>query len=267
MRAGESLRLFRSRAGLTTREVAEFSQRIAQREGNDELSISHARMIQIENDASTPSVHKLFSLSIIYGVAFNEMVSLYVDLTSVVKHGLDLGLSNTRLASPAIPQEAQRVRFPVRFDPAFKADDTNLLSRMVQEWGEVPVGWLPRLNVRNVKYGFIGLRDYTMSPLLRPGSFVQIEEQKAPTESAEPVGYRSEFDRPIWFLELRAGYVCSWCEFRRDKILSVPHPLSRCRTREFAARDVFVVGRVTAVAARLVNNADAARSATPPTQS
>jgi transcriptional regulator with XRE-family HTH domain len=65
MRAGESLRLFRSRAGLTTREVAEFSQRIAQREGNDELSISHARMIQIENDASTPSVHKLFSLSII----------------------------------------------------------------------------------------------------------------------------------------------------------------------------------------------------------
>jgi hypothetical protein len=82
-------------------------------------------MIQIENDASTPSVHKLFSLSIIYGVAFNEMVSLYVDLTSVVKHGLDLGLSNTRLASPAIPQEAQRVRFPVRFDPAFKADDTN----------------------------------------------------------------------------------------------------------------------------------------------
>lgn len=265
MLAGERLREFRSRTGLTTREVAELSQKIALSERNDEFAISHARLLQIENNESTPSVYKLFSLCIIYGVAFSEVVSLYLDLTGLVKHRFELGLSRTRLANFADPREAQPVSFPVRFDPGFKVDNTNLLSRMVEEWGEVPAGLLQRLNVRNVRYGFIGLADYTMHPLLRPGSFVQIEEQKAPTE---PAAYRSEFDRPIWFLQLREGYVCSWCEFRRDRIVVVPHPLSPCSLRDFAyPRDVDIVGRVTAVAARLVNHSDTAPTARSPGQS
>ena len=251
VRAGERLRQIRTRLGLTTRDVAELSRKIALDEANDEFSVSHARLIQIENDESTPSVYKLFTLSAIYGRPFTELVSLYVELDSAGKYQLALHSENTRLVSFDVYREERPVTFPVRFDPGFRVEKTSLLSRMVEIWGEVPVGLLRHLNIRKQRYGFIGLKDYTMYPLLRPGSFVQIDEQqKAPVHG----GYRSEFDRPIWFLELRTGYVCSWCELHRDRILSIPHPLSPCRTQEFAyPNEVEIVGRVTAVAARLVN--------------
>jgi transcriptional regulator with XRE-family HTH domain len=250
-RAGERLKQIRARLGLTTRDVAELSRTIAVDRTNEEFSISHARLIQIENGESTPSIYKLFTLSAVYGQPFTNLVSLYVDLEAASKYQFTMQMENTHLASFETYGEERAVSFPIRFDPGFKVERTNLLSRMVEVWGEVPVGLLRHLNVRKQRYGFIGLKDYTMYPLLRPGSFVQIDEQqKAPAHSA----YRSEFDRPIWFLELRTGYVCSWCELRRDRILSIPHPLSPARTQEFAyPNEAEIVGRVTAVAARLVN--------------
>lgn len=242
------------RLGLTTREVADLSRKIAVSESTEEFAISHARLIQIENDESTPSVYKLFTLSAIYGQPFTEVVALYVDLEGINKYQFTMQLENTRLASFDAYSEERAVSFPVRFDPGFKLDKTSLLARMIEIWGEVPVGLLRHLNIRKQRYGFIGLKDYTMYPLLRPGSFVQIDDQqKAPAHS----GYRSEFDRPIWFLELRTGYVCSWCELHRDRIVSIPHPLSPCRTQEFAfPNEAEIVGRVIAVAARLVNVSD-----------
>jgi transcriptional regulator with XRE-family HTH domain len=251
VRAGERLKQMRLRLGLTTREISELSKKIATGEGNEEYAVSHARLIQIENDESTPSIYKLFTLSAVYGRPFTELASFYLDLEKIAGHHLDMEMGNTRLASFDVYDEARAVSFPVRFDPGFQAERTNLLSRMVEVWGEVPVGLLRCLNVRQQRYGFIGLEDYTMYPLLRPGSFVQIDQQ----QKLQAAGiYRSEHERPIWFLELRTGYLCSWCEMHRGRIVSVPHPLSGCRTQEFAfPNEAEIIGRVTAVAARLVN--------------
>ena len=262
MRAGERIRQLRVQLGLTTREVAELSRKIAASEDNDEFSVSHARLIQIENDESTPSIYKLFTLSAIYGRPFTDLVSYYLDLEAATKYQCSMQLQNTRMASFETYQEERAISFPVRFDVGFKIDKTSLLSRMVEIWGEVPVALLRHLDIRKQRYGFIGLGDYTMYPLLRPGSFVQIDEQqRAPTAGI----YRSEYERPIWFLELRTGYLCSWCELRRDRIVSVPHPLSPCRTQEFAyPNEAEIVGRVTAVAARLVNPPAAPQAHTSP---
>ena len=197
----------RTRAGLTTRQVAELSHRIAAAEGDDEYAISHGRLIQIENGESTPSVYKLFTLSAIYGISFDSTVSLFADLSKIVKHQIDLGLDKTHLVNFPASHEERPLRFPVRFDPGLTADKTNLLSRMVQEWGEVPIAFLRLLDVRHTMFGFIGLADYTMYPLLRPDSFVQIEEQKdAPAANTAKELRALEFDRPIWFLELHDGY-------------------------------------------------------------
>jgi transcriptional regulator with XRE-family HTH domain len=251
VRAGERLRQLRTQRSLTTREVSELSHRIAAAESNEEFSVSHARLIQIENDESTPSIYKLFTLSAVYGKSFHQLVSLYLDLDRVGAFQLQLEQDHTRLADFDDYQEERPVTFPVRFDPGFNVEKSSMLSRMVELWGEVPIGLLRHLNIRKMRYGFIGLADYTMYPLLRPGSFVQIDDQQKPGPAA---GYRTEFDRPIWFLELRDRYLCSWCELRRDRIISIPHPLSPARTQEFAyPNDVEIVGRVTAVAARLVN--------------
>jgi hypothetical protein len=114
----------------------------------------------------------------------------------------------------------------------------------------VPVTQIQRLNVRHCQYGYIGLQDYTMYPLLRPGSFVQIDNQQ---NRMTPSEWRTEFDRPIYFVELRDGYACSWCELRGSQLTLIPHPLSPCATRQLLHPDeAEIIGQVTAVAMRLV---------------
>jgi transcriptional regulator with XRE-family HTH domain len=256
VRAGERLKQLRLQLGLTAREVAELSRKIAVAEANEEFAVSHARLIQIENDESTPSIYKLFALSAIYGRSFTGLVSLYLDLANLAHHTLSIEIPATRPVDLEAYDGNRPVSFPVRFDPGFQPGKTSLLSRMVEVWGEVPAALLETLRVRKSRYGLIGLEDFTMYPLLRPGSFVQIDEQQKPQVH---VSYRSEHERPIWFLELRTGYICSWCELRRDRIVSVPHPLSPCRSQEFAyPNEAEIVGRVTAVAARIVSSLEPA---------
>lgn len=224
-------------------------------EGNEEFIISHARITQIENGLSTPSLFKLFSLSTIYGIAVSELMSFYIDPESMMRHHMSLNAERTHLVSFEEPNPSGAVEFPIRFDPGFTAEKTNLVSRMVEVWGEVPVGLLRQLKLRGSRYAFIGLNDYTMYPLLRPGSFVQIDNR---SRLLPPAPVRSELDRPIYFIELRDGYLCSWCEIQGKRLLAIPHPLSGCQTREFAYPDeAEIVGRVTAVAARLVLPPDA----------
>ncbi len=69
------------------------------------------------------------------------------------------------------------------------------------------------------------MHDYTLYPLLRPGSFVQIDPRM---RRIQPSRWRTEFDRPIYFLELRNGYACGWCEVQGNELALLPHPLSPC---------------------------------------
>src|SRR5258708_21852312 len=40
--------------------------------------------------------------------------------------------------------------------------------------------------------------------------------------------------RPIYFVDLRTEYACSWCEIIDGKLLLIAHPLSPIKTRSFA---------------------------------
>jgi hypothetical protein len=96
----------------------------------------------------------------------------------------------------------------------------------------------------------IGARDPSMAPLLPPGSFVQIDAKqnhirKGPFKKRSS---ESHFARPIYFLDIRTGYVCGWCEVKDGVLTLVPHPDSGVETRTFRyPSEVSVVGRVTAV--------------------
>jgi transcriptional regulator with XRE-family HTH domain len=238
------------RLGLTTRKVAELSRAVALEQSNEEFSISHARLVQIENEESIPSIYKLFTLSSIYGVSIQDLLSIYLDLEAAKRLHFSMQLSNTHLASFEDSSVKKAIPFPIHFHSASPDAGTDLLSHMVQVWGEVPASLLEHLNLPRFRYGFIGLSDYTMYPLIRPGSVVQIDDCR---KVAKPAQYRTEFDRPIYFLESRSGYLCSWCEVSCGRLLSIPHPLSPCRTQVFSfPSQVEVIGRVTGVAVRLV---------------
>jgi len=256
VRAGEHLRELRNRLGVTTREVEEFSRAIAEDRQNEEFYISNAWLTQLENKNSVPSIFKLYSLSVIYRIKFNDLLALFgVDLSASGRHQFSLPLQNTHLASFEEPDPERAVTFPVRFDKSFSLDKTSLIARMVEVWGEVPIALIQRLDLRHCQYGFIGKEDHTMYPLLRPGSFVQIDNQVTRTQGHD---WRTEFDRPIYFVELRDSYACAWCEVRGSQITLIPHPLSGCMIRQFAyPDDAEIIGQVTGIAMRLVPTPDA----------
>lgn len=249
---GDQLRELRLRLGMTTRDVSVFSEKVAESEANPEFHISNAWLTQVENSDSVPSIFKLYSLSTIYRVRFSDLLLLFgVDLQKLHAHQLQSPLGNTHLVSLEAGDPDRAVSFPVRFDRSFDLDNTSLLARMVEVWGEIPIAVIQQLDIRHGLYGFIGLRDFTMSPLLRPGSFVQIDSR---VRKVQPQRWRTEYDRPIYFVELRDGYACSWCELQDGQLLLLPHPLSSCCVRRFNyGIDAEIVGQVTAVAMRITD--------------
>ncbi len=248
----EHLKDLRSRLGITTRDVAELSQKIAEDEGNPEFQISNAWLTQVENSDSVPSIFKLYSLSAVYRIKFTDLLRLYgVDLEKIGQHQLASPLPHTHLTRLEVYDADRTVSFPVRFDRSFDIDNTNLVSRMVEVWGEVPIALIQHLDVRHNLYGYIGLTDNTLYPLLRPGSFVLIDPR---IRKIRTLQWRTEFDRPIYFIELRDGYACSWCDLQDGRLLLIPHPLSPCRVRSLNyGSEAEIIGQVTAVAMRLAD--------------
>ncbi len=252
MDPGERLKQIRTKLGITTREVALFSKSIADAEANNEFLVSGPWLTQIENErTSLPSIYKLFTLASIYGLSYSKLLALYgVDVKKVNTFHSRMPLAKTHLAEFDSPEASPApLELPVRFDAGLNMSQTNLLSRMIETWGKVPLEFIQHLDLRHRLYGFVGLKDYTLYPLLKPGSFVEIDpELRNPRQRAA----RSEFDRPIYFVDVRAEYACSWCEVLDDKLLLIAHPLSPVRTRSFAfPKEAEIIGQVTGVAMRI----------------
>jgi transcriptional regulator with XRE-family HTH domain len=135
----EQLKDIRCRLGITTREVAEFSHKIAEAEGNPEFHISNAWLTQVENSDSVPSIFKLYSLSSIYHIKFTDLLLLYgVDLQHLSLNQLASPLPDTHLTNLEVYDQQRTVSFPIRFDRSFDVDNTNLLSRLVEVWAKFP---------------------------------------------------------------------------------------------------------------------------------
>jgi transcriptional regulator with XRE-family HTH domain len=268
VKAGDRLRLIRSKLGISTREVEDFSRQIALQKGNEEFFISHGWMTKIENNDKTPSICKLFSLCAIYRMKFTDLLMLFeVDLTELAKFSFEHSLPQTHLSDASAYDLDRTVNFPVRFDPGFDLSRSSLLARMVEAWSEIPLGLLQHLNMRQHLYGYVGLQDNSMTPLIRPGSFVQIDDTQTKVST---IAWKHEYERPIFFVELRDGYACSWCDLQGKQLFLIPHPLSGYPVRQFTfPGEADVVGRVTAVAMRLCLNehTNLDRLPTPPAKS
>src|SRR5580692_1841888 len=96
----------------------------------------------------------------------------------------------------------------------------------------------------------------------RPKSFVQIDSRQ---RTIPPVNWHDEFDRPIFFFELRDRYICSWCELYGSQLILVPTAHSHGHARRIRyPGDVTVVGRVTGVAMRIAEVREGPARTSPP---
>ena len=246
--AGKSLRTLREKLGLTMRDVENSSARIAERYRNEEFSIPPSRLSDIETKGILPSIFRLYTLSVIYRRDLRELMAWYgVDLNNTAA---DLGLVSPPKShvSDALDSVAS-VQVPVRMDPGFDDRRTTNLGRMVEQWGLVPLAYLAQFANSEFTYGYVGTQDFTMYPILPPGSFIQVDESRNRVVEGS---WRSEYERPIYFVETREGHTCCWCSMRREEIILQPHPLSPVPVRILRhPQEAEVLGQVVGVAMKL----------------
>ena len=246
--AGKSLRTLREKLGLTMRDIETSSARMAEKYRNEEFSIPPSRLSDIETKGVLPNIFRLYTLSVIYRRDFRELLGWY---------GIDLNNMAADLSMIAPPRSHMSealaglvsVQVPIRLDPGFNEQRTVNLGRMVEQWGLVPLSYLAQFAHSEFTYGYIGTQDFTMYPILPPGSFVQVDEAKNKVIEG---AWRSEYERPIYFVETRNGHTCCWCSMRKDDVILQPHPLSPVQIRVLRhPQDAEIIGQVVGVAMKL----------------
>ncbi len=249
--SGQGLRAIREQLGLTMRDVEAASLRIAERHQNFDFAIPRSRLSDFEARGVMPSAQRLYTFSVIYGRDIRELWAMYdMDLAEVAGdlECVELAASH-RIQTLDYPPILRSV--PI-LDPGFALRDTANFGRMILDWGVVPTAFLERLADREYTYGYIGTEDLTMYPLLLPGSFVQVDESRHDV-TAGP--WRTEYERPIYFIETRDGWTACWCSLssNREELILQPHPLSpnpMPRTMSHP-QEAEIIGQVVGVAMRL----------------
>ena len=243
MLPGLRLRRVREHLGLTYRDVERSSYEIADKRGRPEFILHISRLADIENRNVVPGLHKLYALAVVYHLNPVDIFRWYeIPLDEFFTDGSMFPAPQTHLGAPPAS-----LRVPLRFDPAFDPKRTAYLSRMVEQWGNFE-GTLLREDGRH-RYGYIGLSDRRMLPILRPGSIVMVDVS---VRRIEDIDWSTEYDRPLYFVEVREGYRCGWFHKDGSRLVMQPHPLSRCLPEWWQVPDdAEIVGRVIGVVTRL----------------
>jgi transcriptional regulator with XRE-family HTH domain len=249
--AGKRLKAARLRARLSIRDVERLSHEIASQESNPDCCISHSWLVQVENSEFVPGTFKLYTLCRLYKLKPEEILAFFgLGLRDTDGGYMSLNLPHTHLVGPIQERPGQTLVAPLGLRSTERLEQTNLVSRMFESWGEIPVGLLQQVDLRNSILGYIGLKDYTMYPLLRPGSLVQVDSRQRAIRTA---GWPNEYERPIYFVEMRDSCVCSWCDLDGSQLFLIPGPLSGQQLRRVRyPLDAEIVGRVTGVVMSLV---------------
>jgi transcriptional regulator with XRE-family HTH domain len=240
-RIGGKLRSIRLQWQLSLREVEQRSLLFAQERGNQSYQVSASWLNRLEREEHELTVNKLIVLADIYNLPTEQLLrSIYSGDAQPMSLGQRSSPNATMLLTEGPLEEQAKYLLPDTLSLDQPPDETTLLA------AENSSALAP------YRRGIIGKRDCTMNPMIPAGSIVQIDTQKRAISSRR--NWTNEFQRPIYFLMTREGYVCGWCELDpgSDWLTLIPHPLSPASSRRWRYRkEIESIGRVTFVAIRL----------------
>ncbi|HEX4772675.1 MAG TPA: helix-turn-helix transcriptional regulator [Bryobacteraceae bacterium] len=247
--AGQKLRRIREAQHLKFRDVEQASQQIATRHNDRQFHIGLSRLADIECKGTVPSVFRLYSLAAIYRVDFRSLLGWYgIDLDALAR---DAGAIPLQQTSVMMMSAAENVPLPNLSILADGPEPTRsfYFGRHVRSWGVIPATLLGNLELEHKRYAFVGTDETFLHPVLRAGSFVQIDETRNRVVNS---GWEGEWDRPIYLVETRDGYRFGWCSLRGSDLVLQPHP-SSFRAAEILRypAEAEIVGQVVAIAMRL----------------
>jgi transcriptional regulator with XRE-family HTH domain len=240
---GNKLRESRLKWQLTLREVEERSSSLAQQWENPAFRISASWLDRVEREDRGLSATKLIVLATIYGLTADQMIGLCSAASANSSLQLEsVSAPNATLLLTQGPLEDHARNW---LPDSFLADPPPDVSALL------PSG--PGLLPNYYRRGVIGRQDRMLDPMIRAGSIVLIDTQKRAIASRKE--WTHEFDRPIYFLITRTGYVSGFCELDKDSdwLTVVPHPLSYETSKRWKFRkEIEVIGTVAAVLMRRI---------------
>ncbi len=245
---GDQLRNLRLEWGLTLRDVTTRSKVVAKLWGNASHSISFSYLRKVESNGNNLSVSKLLTLSEIYSKSPESLLEACMPPRSISLVCDPIGGPEmTRIITEGRLKKRAKVLLPDDLGSDPVPDQTELLASRA-----VPQRWRYRRAI-------VGASDRTLYPMIRPGTILKVDTLKKAILTRK--AWKDEFDRPIYLLYTRNGYLCSWCELEEDGLWLriVPHfsgtvppsfgparyPRLRC------GQEVEVVGQVIAIAMNL----------------
>lgn len=251
--AGQKLRRVRERLGLRFRDVEEASQIIADRYGNEEFVIGLSRLSEIENRGLLPSIYRAYTLSTIYRLDFGELLSWYgVRLGEQAADSRMFPHPHTHTVGFDL-RSPKTVQAPLSLDPGVDLSKTCYLSRLINKWGPLPLDVFQDDNLAKRRIAFVGTEDWSMYPLLRPGSLLLLGE----VTKIQSGGWKSEHERPIYFFEHRDACLVGWASLDRDRLIVLPHHSSNLPPKVFLyPQEIDVLGEVIGVSMLLDRNAN-----------
>jgi transcriptional regulator with XRE-family HTH domain len=249
--AGAALRNLREAMGLTMREVEAASAALVRNYCNHEYAVPISRLCDYETKSIIPSLHRLYSLAVIYRQDFQKLLRLYgIELADQPGSYLEPIRSAARIPPrTAFALVAKHADISAAREPRFHSRKTVYLGQIRDVVETLPWRYLQQFANSRLTCGFIGTEDWTMYPLLPPASLVLIDETRARVTSG---GWSSEYERPVYFVETRDTHFCCWCTVTRESIILTPHPLSPVKPRVLRHHDAEVLGEI--VGAALVFN-------------
>jgi transcriptional regulator with XRE-family HTH domain len=240
-RLGALLRSIRTEWGLSLREVKDRTELLAKVWGSPRYASSFSHLAKLELGRHDMRVSTLISLSHIYSKRPETLVDacLPPEYDSRVFEPLDGPNSTVLLTEGRLYERAERPRLLSGAPPDIP-ENTALIA------GDIH-------SQRNrYRKAIVGRKDRSLYPMIRPGAIITVDTNQRAI--ASPKEWTNEFDRPIYLLYTRNGYVCGWCQLTEHgtRLNVVSHVMAKLDVLPLIyGKDVEVVGRVVAVSMSL----------------
>ena len=240
-RLGALLRNIRTEWGLSLREVKDRTDVLAKLWGSPRYASSFSNLAKLELGQHDMKVSTLISLSHVYSKRPQTLVDacLPPEYRMPVFNPLEGPNATVLITEGHLHERAERLLPLIGASPNIPENTTLLKSDI-------------RSQKNRYRNAMVGGRDRALYPMLRPGAIITVDTYQRAI--ASPKEWTNEFDRPIYLLHTRNGYVCGWCQMTEGGSLLnvVSHLMAKLDVLPLAyGKDVEVVGRVVAVAMSL----------------
>jgi len=245
------LKTARLRAGLSFRSASKLSREIAKTLGDDRYFAASGTLSDYEAGDKPPRhIHKLFTLSIVYSVAFRALLG---SLGMALDDGGTIAIASPTNVSLGHRATKRRVCRRNQGQP----DD--FFESMQKQFGDLPLflwtalpslSGLLHISLRDVFW--LGGEAKTLHPSLRGAVLVLVNRRSKKPRIFSGMPHWSQ---PLYLLEDRAGsYLLSSCATEDRRLVVYTYPGGSARTKPVRRYiDAEVVGQIVGVARSLLS--------------